>query len=241
MENTTDAPGRSVASTGDAWTTGSDTPHRRASAPPLSHRDQMLAALFGLWMIVGLFLDGWAHDNQKPESFSTPWRGVLYSGFTAAGLFALHRAARGHVSGRPWHDTMPRGHGLTLAAFGVFAVAASGDLVWHQVFGIEVGLEALPQPHPPPLDGKWAGCAQRAHPSVVGRARRSALAAGVSACRAGDDAASPRWSPSSGRSSRRSRTTPAAPRSTGSPASCTPTPARTWASSSNFSASARSC
>ena len=117
-----------------------------ATRPALSPRDQLVAALFGLWMIVGLFLDGWAHDNQKPESFFTPWHGVLYSGFTAAALFAVHRAARERADGQPWRATMPKGHALTLAALGVFAVAAAGDLVWHEVLGIEVGLEALLSP-----------------------------------------------------------------------------------------------
>lgn len=113
---------------------------------PLDRRDQTLAALFGLWMIVGLFLDGWAHDNQKPESFFTPWHGVLYSGFTVAALFALHRAARGRVTGEGWRDTLPRGHGLTLVALAVFGAAAAGDLVWHELLGIEVGIEALLSP-----------------------------------------------------------------------------------------------
>lgn len=31
--------------------------------PPLTQRDQLLSSMFGLWMIVDLFLDGWAHDN----------------------------------------------------------------------------------------------------------------------------------------------------------------------------------
>ncbi len=122
--------------------------HARAATvtPPLSSRDRLLGSLFGLWMVVGLFLDGWAHDNQKPESFFTPWHGVLYSGFTAAAAFALHRAVRGREPGRSWRETMPRGHGLSLAALAVFAVGAAGDLVWHEVLGIEVGIEALLSP-----------------------------------------------------------------------------------------------
>lgn len=112
----------------------------------LSERDQLISAVSGLWMILGLFLDGWAHDNQKPESFFTPWHGVLYSGFTAAGLFAAHRALRGRPAGAGWVEALPRGHGLTLAALAVFAVGAAGDLVWHEVLGIEVGLEALLSP-----------------------------------------------------------------------------------------------
>ena len=113
---------------------------------PLGQRDQLLSAAFGLWMIIGLFLDGWAHDNQKPESFFTPWHGVLYSGFSAAAAFAAHRAVRGRRPGDRWFESLPRGHGLTLAALGVFAVGAAGDLVWHEVLGIEVGLEALLSP-----------------------------------------------------------------------------------------------
>ena len=120
--------------------------HAPPANPPLSSGDRLVGALFGLWMVVGLFLDGWAHDNQKPESFFTPWHGVLYSGFTAAAAFAVHRAVRGRRPGLRWRDTMPRGHGLTLAALAVFAVGASGDLVWHEVLGIEVGIEALLSP-----------------------------------------------------------------------------------------------
>lgn len=114
--------------------------------PPLAPRDRLVGALLGLWMVVGLFLDGWAHDNQKPESFFTPWHGVLYSGFTAAAAFAVHRAVRSRGPGHSWRETMPRGHGLSLAALAVFAVAAAGDLVWHEVLGVEVGLEALLSP-----------------------------------------------------------------------------------------------
>lgn len=120
--------------------------HLEMPRAPLDRRDQTLGALFGLWMIAGLFLDGWAHDNQKPESFFTPWHGILYSGFTAAAGFAVHRARRTRVPGRHWRETLPRGHGLTLAALGVFAIGAAGDLVWHELLGIEVGIEALLSP-----------------------------------------------------------------------------------------------
>lgn len=126
--------------------TDTDTRPDRTTVPSLPASDQLVAALFGLWMVVGLFLDGWAHDNQKPESFFTPWHGVLYSGFAAAAAFALHRAVRGRQPGRSWRQTMPRGHGLSVAALAVFALGAAGDLVWHELLGVEVGLEALLSP-----------------------------------------------------------------------------------------------
>ena len=113
---------------------------------PLSDREQVVGVFFGLWMIVGLFLDGWAHDNNKPESFFTPWHGILYSGFAGAGAGAAWIALRRRRPGRPLREALPQGHGLTLAALAVFAAAAFGDLVWHETLGVEVGIEALLSP-----------------------------------------------------------------------------------------------
>lgn len=113
--------------------------------PPLSTRDQALGVVFSLWMVIGLFLDGWAHDNSQPETFFTPWHAVLYSGFAAASGYALHMAWRSRDGG-PILRTLPKGHGLTLIALGLFGVGAAGDLVWHEIFGIEVGVEALLSP-----------------------------------------------------------------------------------------------
>ena len=121
-------------------------PAAPARPRPLSPGEEAVGVVLGLWMIVGLFLDGWAHDNNKPETFFTPWHGVLYSGFAAAAVFAVLIALRARVPGRPLAETMPRGHGLTLGALAVFAAAAVGDLVWHELFGIEVGVEALLSP-----------------------------------------------------------------------------------------------
>src|SRR3546814_9496965 len=75
--------------------------------PSLNPRERTVAVAFGIWMVVGLFLDGWAHDNNKPESFFTPWHGVLYSGFAAATLAAVLVAARSRTSDRPWRETLP--------------------------------------------------------------------------------------------------------------------------------------
>src|SRR3546814_17493311 len=81
--------------------------------PSLNPRERTVAVAFGIWMVVGLFLDGWAHDNNKPESFFTPWHGVLYSGFAAATLAAVLVAARSRTSDRPGREPLHAGHGLT--------------------------------------------------------------------------------------------------------------------------------
>lgn len=127
-------------------TLGATSATAATTRPPLTSRQQAAAVVLGLWTVVGLFLDGWAHDNNRPESFFTPWHGVLYSGAGAAAIFGVGLAVRTRQPGVPWLRTMPRGHGLTLAALAGFAAAALGDLMWHEQLGIEVGIEALLSP-----------------------------------------------------------------------------------------------
>lgn len=123
-----------------------DSALHTSARPQLRRRDHVLTVVFGLWMVIGLFLDGWAHDNGKPESFFTPWHAVLYSGFIAAGIAALLVTWRSRRPGVAWRDSLPQGHGVTLLGLSLFAVGAVGDLVWHEVLGIEVGVEALLSP-----------------------------------------------------------------------------------------------
>jgi hypothetical protein len=98
----------------------------------------MAVAVFGTWMIIGLFLDGWAHQASKPETFFSPWHLLLYSGFVAAvAWFAWDGRQRGaNTPGDRWMTA-----GLVL-----FVTGAVGDGIWHEIFGIEVDLEALLSP-----------------------------------------------------------------------------------------------
>ncbi len=114
--------------------------------PPLRRNEEFVGTLFGLWAIVGLFLDGWAHSHQKPDSFFTPWHAVLYSGFTSALLWSLWVVWRRRQDGRSLLSVAPPGHVLTLAGFALFGAGAGGDLIWHEVLGVEVSVEALLSP-----------------------------------------------------------------------------------------------
>ena len=108
-----------------------------------NRREEVAIAFFASWMLIGLYLDGWAHASEKPESFFTPWHGVLYSGFVAAlAWFAVEalRQGRGAASALSPADRLA---GLGLA---IFAAGAVADGVWHEVFGVEVDLEALLSP-----------------------------------------------------------------------------------------------
>lgn len=113
---------------------------------PLTPREWLLGVAVGLWMVVGLFLDGLAHDDGRPESFFTPWHGVLYSGFAAAVAVAGVVTLRRREPGRSILTTLPPGHGLTLLGLVGFGIGGLADLVWHETFGIEVGAEALLSP-----------------------------------------------------------------------------------------------
>lgn len=93
---------------------------------------------FSAWLILGLFLDGWAHNNGKPESFFTPWHGLFYSGFTATALWMWSRYQR--------HGAVPLGYGLGFVGVAAFAAGGVADMVWHLIFGVEVDLEALLSP-----------------------------------------------------------------------------------------------
>jgi hypothetical protein len=94
-------------------------------------------------MIIGLFLDGWSHGVNKPESFFTPWHALLYSGFVAAVAWFTWDGWRQSSSGSG--EAVPGDRWLT-AGMALFVAGAVGDGAWHSVFGVEVDLEALLSP-----------------------------------------------------------------------------------------------
>jgi hypothetical protein len=115
-----------------------DAPERR------SQRDEAAVAVFASWMLFGLFLDGWAHGAEKPETFFSPWHGVLYSGFAAALLWFGVDGVRSARAGR--EASLVPADRLTGLGLVLFAAGAVGDGVWHEIFGVEVDLEALLSP-----------------------------------------------------------------------------------------------
>lgn len=127
---------------------GSDASDGGITRAPLraTRRDDALAGLGGVWMVLGLFIDGWAHRNDKPETFFTPWHAVLYSGFLASVLWMLAVIRRGQADGRSFRQAVPEGYGVRMIGLAIFATGAMGDLLWHSIFGVEVNLEALLSP-----------------------------------------------------------------------------------------------
>ena len=102
--------------------------------------------VFATWLIVGIFVDGWAHSNDKPETFFTPWHALFYSGFLATAAWMTWIVQRRRAAGATGRAAVPVGYGLGLAGVAIFAFGGLFDMVWHQIFGIEVDLEALLSP-----------------------------------------------------------------------------------------------
>ncbi len=112
-------------------------------------RQDGVAAVLGLWMIGGLYADGWAHLNVGGlDSFFTPWHGVLYSGFTAtAGWLAWTIwSSRRRSPGGGWRAWLPQPYRLGALGVIVFGLAGVADMLWHLAFGIETKVDALVSP-----------------------------------------------------------------------------------------------
>lgn len=123
------------------------TPAAAAIRPATTWRQDLITVGLSAWLMIGLFVDGWAHNQLGGlETFFTPWHALFYSGFTATGLWILRLVTMRIRDGRTWRDALPAGYGLGLAGLAVFAAGGAADLVWHSLLGIEVSVDALLSP-----------------------------------------------------------------------------------------------
>jgi hypothetical protein len=113
------------------------------SARAVQLRDEAAYMFCGLWMIVGLYVDGWSHQANKPETFFTPWHLLLYSGFGAAVVYSGWMGVR---DARRGIKPVVGDDRLTTLGVVVFGIGAGGDFLWHTLIGIEVDLEGLISP-----------------------------------------------------------------------------------------------
>lgn len=121
--------------------------HRAGDVPDHRRLDGFMTAA-SVWLVAGLFLDGWAHNTFTDgiETFLTPWHAVLYSGFTAAAAILVGTYARNIILGYAWPRAMPQGYLPALAGVAIFGLAGAGDFAWHSLFGFEADQEALLSP-----------------------------------------------------------------------------------------------
>src|SRR3954469_1031756 len=87
------------------------------------------------WVIVGGYLDAWAHQHGKvDDTFFTPWHALLYAGLAVTGLYLTIRGLLAIRGGRPWRQALPYGYGLSFVGCVLFLVFGVLDLGWHTLF-----------------------------------------------------------------------------------------------------------
>lgn len=134
-----------------------DPPARPTEQPemaPATRRENLTVVALTMWLMAGLSLDGYAHANiidtdptgdGVTEDFFTPWHAVFYAAFTTLALYVALIAWRRRRPG-PLRTWLPAGYDLAVVGLAVFAVGGVGDGIWHTIFGVEVGIDALLSP-----------------------------------------------------------------------------------------------
>ena len=105
------------------------------------------AALFSLWFMIGLFIDGYAHNHGLVDTtFFTPYHALLYSGVLGSGLYLGLNQYRNIGKGYAFNRALPYGYNVSLIGVGLFFIGGGFDLVWHTLFGFEANLSTLLSP-----------------------------------------------------------------------------------------------
>jgi hypothetical protein len=115
------------------------------TVPRATRTEDLVTALCGTAMVLGVLSDSWAHTNilKTLEGFFTPWHALLYAGFAATGAWTFYLAyRRRHLAPEWWRDGWPAGYRLGALGTVIFLLAGGGDMVWHQLLGVEANLAA---------------------------------------------------------------------------------------------------
>ena len=103
----------------------------------------LLSAVF----VGGLYLDGWAHNHGRvDQSFFTPWHAFFYAGYLLVAIAFCAATITNRLRGYSLALSIPAGYRLTGVGLFIFAAGGVGDMVWHLLFGVERGIEALFSP-----------------------------------------------------------------------------------------------
>jgi hypothetical protein len=120
---------------------------RAARAPLGGLTFERLMAVLSVALVAGLYLDGWAHEHGRvDQTFFTPWHAVLYSAFFLNGLVLGIVFLLNHRRGCSWFTALPKGYALSFLGTPLFMLGGLGDLIWHTLFGFEVGIAPLLSP-----------------------------------------------------------------------------------------------
>jgi hypothetical protein len=121
--------------------------HTAEQTPIGGVRFDWLMLTVSCWLLVGLYVDGWAHAHlPQLETFFTPWHGVFYSGYAAVTIVLGLALWINRMRGYGWRESIPAGYELSIIGVLIFGLSGIGDLIWHLLFGIETSIEAFLSP-----------------------------------------------------------------------------------------------
>lgn len=101
-----------------------------------SLRFETLFTIGLLWFSAGAVLDSNHHMHGHPADFFTPGHGIAYSAvFLLTGLVG-YRVLNGKGEGTG--AALPTGYRLGLIGCLLILTGGVGDMVWHNLFGVEV-------------------------------------------------------------------------------------------------------
>jgi hypothetical protein len=116
---------------------------------PFSALERWIMLVASAWLVTGLQLDAYAHaTTPQLETFWTPWHAVLYSGIAVSGL-TLVWLLRGRLPAVPTYQSvlaLPNALRVPLLGMAFLLVGGGVDTLWHNIFGIEKGLEIFVSP-----------------------------------------------------------------------------------------------
>ena len=121
---------------------------KKTGHPHATPTFEWLFVLFTLMQTAGVFVDGWAHTHilNQIDTFFTPWHALFYGGFILSSGVLFIELIKNHKNGYPWLRALPREYFFALGGVVIFGIGGVADLIWHTVFGIEAGLDALLSP-----------------------------------------------------------------------------------------------
>jgi hypothetical protein len=110
----------------------------------------LITSLIGLWIVTGIFIDGWAHVHiPELETFFTPWHASFYSGVLVFAGWMGWQLLRVRQAGEPALQTfyrLPAGYRGAVIGVAIFGFGGACDMLWHTLLGIEASIDALLSP-----------------------------------------------------------------------------------------------
>lgn len=128
------------------------TAMRTGAAAPVAtvstRTEDTITLIITAWLIAGLFIDGYAHVNiidTETEDFFTPWHAIFYAAFISLAAWIADVGRRRADTG-PILGWFPVGYRWAILGVGIFALGGIADGIWHTIFGVEIGIDALLSP-----------------------------------------------------------------------------------------------